>query len=997
MYNFFACLLFLFSVNLSSFSVVSNPNREIENNILICKDLEVNLLPNVDNNFRQLDKTQLKQILIEKIVYKSDITMSDQDWKDVTGLKENQLLDIKDLKKICLFLKRKNKFKKLIITIEKGKAGYILKLAVKSFWTFKRLILKGNVPDKQAYIQKYLISGSEVFDISKHKHSIENIKQELYDNGYFNIIIHDSINYDKTTKEVTVNLFIDKVEKFIINSINMNFEYGQNFEDKEKFEDNLKKTYISKLNGKYFNKQDIISFKNEIANNLLLSGYLDTKITFENKINEEKKTVDIDFKISIPSLKQIIFSGNKFFSTQDIWRSILIPETSSALVPPFMLVDDIIELYKNKGFWNIDINLKEEKNKYVFNIIENNPVKIKKVINKAPPESEFSRSGEDTKKEAEEGSFVSEKSLVKTDISVDELFVKNFKDLCDAKQYDKALLDQSLDNLTNEYIKKGFWDFRIEKQEFVDLGNDVFQLELTISRGVQRLLSDIKIPQLKELEKEEIFKPYINLEKAIPFDMQIIYEQQKWLLKYLKSKGFLYSQVKPELKFDPKGIALIWQIDNNIGKILFGKTIVEGSNAIGSSILLRELQYKEGEPFDVSKVEATKKKLRNLSVFESVSLSPLSNEVGNYRTMLLKYTPDFPFELRARAGYQQVSKSFTHQSGSTYKLGGSFLWKNPLAIADKLRADIDFTRFLRNISLSYEMPWIFNQPVRTLIRFYSTLFAQPPFNASHERLYKSSQEGLMLDFNRIFHYGVFRVCTGIEWQKLFDVSDRLARIIQFEPALIDQKTPYFCFEPILELEYRDNKSEPKTGGCTSITAKCMLTPKIREGSYLKLTVEQSLFYPIFRDCVIGAVRFRVGHIFNQNFNTILPTERYYLGGSSTLRGYETDMVPPLNSFIGINGERFWVPIGGKSMLNINTEIRFPIYNKLSGVVFTDAGALTDTKITDIRGNSIYAATGFGVRYSTPFGPIRFDIGFKWKKRSPQDRSYAWFLTFGHTF
>jgi outer membrane translocation and assembly module TamA len=86
------------------------------------------------------------------------------------------------------------------------------------------------------------------------------------------------------------------------------------------------------------------------------------------------------------------------------------------------------------------------------------------------------------------------------------------------------------------------------------------------------------------------------------------------------------------------------------------------------------------------------------------------------------------------------------------------------------------------------------------------------------------------------------------------------------------------------------------------------------------------------------------------------------------------------------------------MFNINAELRFPVYKDiLSGVVFNDIGALSCNGFKDLCMNHIAGATGCGIRYATPVGPLRFDMGWKWSKRSPDDNPYAWYITFGHTF
>ena len=85
------------------------------------------------------------------------------------------------------------------------------------------------------------------------------------------------------------------------------------------------------------------------------------------------------------------------------------------------------------------------------------------------------------------------------------------------------------------------------------------------------------------------------------------------------------------------------------------------------------------------------------------------------------------------------------------------------------------------------------------------------------------------------------------------------------------------------------------------------------------------------------------------------------------------------------------------MVNACFEARIPIYAGLKGVIFQDFGALSHTRFADLKAQGVLAGTGFGLLYNTPMGPLRFDIGWKWKCPEPFNRSYAWFLSLGQIF
>ncbi|MBN1542268.1 BamA/TamA family outer membrane protein, partial [candidate division KSB1 bacterium] len=120
--------------------------------------------------------------------------------------------------------------------------------------------------------------------------------------------------------------------------------------------------------------------------------------------------------------------------------------------------------------------------------------------------------------------------------------------------------------------------------------------------------------------------------------------------------------------------------------------------------------------------------------------------------------------------------------------------------------------------------------------------------------------------------------------------------------------------------------------------------------------------------------------------TLTPIEeRFYAGGSTSIRGWSRSQLGPL----GRSGE----PLGGNSLFEFSQEWRFPIHGNLSGVFFFEGGNVWSLcltlPLTDLR----YAA-GCGLRFSTPIGPIRLDFA-----TPALEGSQPWqiYLSFGQAF
>jgi translocation and assembly module TamA len=127
------------------------------------------------------------------------------------------------------------------------------------------------------------------------------------------------------------------------------------------------------------------------------------------------------------------------------------------------------------------------------------------------------------------------------------------------------------------------------------------------------------------------------------------------------------------------------------------------------------------------------------------------------------------------------------------------------------------------------------------------------------------------------------------------------------------------------------------------------------------------------------------------------SERFYAGGDTTIRGFALDRVGSrhIPSQRGDTLDENLLPIGGNGLVIFNAELRAPVTRALGVVGFLDTGNVF-ANATDINLGELRSAVGGGVRYKSPFGPLRFDLGFK-VNRQPGEGLTAWFVSFGQAF
>ena len=139
--------------------------------------------------------------------------------------------------------------------------------------------------------------------------------------------------------------------------------------------------------------------------------------------------------------------------------------------------------------------------------------------------------------------------------------------------------------------------------------------------------------------------------------------------------------------------------------------------------------------------------------------------------------------------------------------------------------------------------------------------------------------------------------------------------------------------------------------------------------------------------VLLALKGVVGTIGGANRDDVPADLRFYAGGGGSIRGYPYQKVGPLEDH---------EPKGGRSLVEVSAEVRFKITEKIGLVAFLDGGNAFASSFPD-PGETLRWGAGGGVRYYTPVGPLRLDVGVPLERREGIDDPYQVYISLGQAF
>lgn len=402
-----------------------------------------------------------------------------------------------------------------------------------------------------------------------------------------------------------------------------------------------------------------------------------------------------------------------------------------------------------------------------------------------------------------------------------------------------------------------------------------------------------------------------------------------------------------------------------------GRILVEGLALTREGVVRREIALRPGQPLNPDALLETRRRLADTGLFDRVDVEPLRPPPQPFADVVVAVQERKPWHFDLGAGYT----TFEGLRGFV-EVGHDNLFGTGRSLALRGRVSQRGDRE----DLLYVEPFVLG----TRWRGDANLFRE------HEREigYDFERFGLSLGIRRDLFTEVIR---GLRGYLRYEIS----RIDRFnvdqsllEADVIPGTETVATLTPELSLDRRDRPFDPSRGSYHDLALRVGGLGLGGDADFVKTRLESHWFFDWIPSTVV-ALSARVGVAWGLLGTTSLPVEeRFFAGGSTTVRGYRELRLGPVDA----RGN----PTGGNASVVLNAEWRFPVWRWLGGTLFVDSGTVAP-EVQDLSPRDMKSGIGAGLRVSTPVGPLRVDVGYPLDVQERQDQKLRVYVTVGNPF
>ncbi len=537
-----------------------------------------------------------------------------------------------------------------------------------------------------------------------------------------------------------------------------------------------------------------------------------------------------------------------------------------------------------------------------------------------------------------------------------------------------SVLADDLANIQAFYALNGFEQAIVGPAEVEVEGEDLY-VGIPIEEGRQRRVVELEMEGVSQIPETQLLAG-LPLSAGGPFHPALLNETVVAIRSRYQEEGYESTQISPLLDWneDETRVDVTLRILEGPRSVV-DRIIIRGANRTNARVVRYAMRLESGEHFNTNRLLEVQRNLYRLGTFSRVAVRrapgvPFKGE----RDILVNLEEGKRRKLTYGFG-------FDSEDGLRGLLGYSM--SNLLGRALTARVDVRASNRDNLARVLLTQPYFFHLPYPSTVSLFYIEEVKDSFT--------SRRRGGQFEIQR---QGTFsRINILLDYRNV-EVLDAILEDLEIDRDL--QEVQIASITPAWSLDHRNDEFDPSEGWNTILQVEYAFPFAGAETEFMKGFLQAAGYLDFGRIGVLAG-SFRVGAIepLNQAFvdSTVpedLPSrfipisERFFAGGRTTHRAYKRDR-------LGIPGETLILPpivpttdevdadslvaIGGNGLLIANLDYRFPIAGPIGGTLFADFGNLwADWRNINVAEGKL--GIGTGVRYSSPIGPIRVEVGYK---------------------
>jgi outer membrane protein insertion porin family len=651
-----------------------------------------------------------------------------------------------------------------------------------------------------------------------------------------------------------------------------------------------------------------------------------------------------------PTISAILFEGNDDVEEKDLTDAVELKAYEILdMAKVRTSIEKMLKIYEEKGFFlaKIESEIRNDETgsvQLVFKVVENDKVKVAQIRflgNRQIPSNKLKAA-----MQTQEGgffSFMSGSGSYKQDT-----FERDVQALYYLVYYNEGFIQAQIDR-PQVYVtpdKKNIYiTIRVEEGEKYQVG------EVNFSGDI--LFQDQELFDLIKVKKNELF----------------VYSVMQGDLRSLQAKygdlGYAYANIIPRTRIREKDrlVDITYEIDKG-NKVYINRITVKGNTKTRDKVVRREMQINEGELYNETRRRESEARVRRLGFFDEVVFNT-STPQGRPDLM------DIEIVVKERnTGQIQLGAGYSNFGG--FLINGQIRQTNLSGKGQSLGISVDYNR------------------VQSIFNFN---FTEPNWNDTDWSvggdIYYRKREIQQAEYQEDRKGGVFRIGHPLAPDLIasvgykYDITDLTLR-----PASEGGDSELFPVETangvtsglVFSLSYdkRNDRMMPTDGVFSSVSLE--YNGIGGDLNYTKGLANFRYYKPVIWN-IVWRNNLNYGIVKSNDSSPVPFNQLFLLGGANSLRGFDWfsigrrkfSSVAAAQLAASTDDPRAFRPFGGEQELFYNLEFQFPLVNEagILGVVFYDIGYADDTlEIGDFRSNF-----GFGFRWFSPIGPLRFEWGF----------------------